>query len=1185
VLNADRTAQLYVNGQLVASGTASQAFSASASVTGFVGASRNPDDVLLNASLADVRIWNTARTQAEVQAGMTLGSISGATSGLVAAYPFGATGQPVLNDVSGNNRTLVASGSVLYQTAGPASPLPGPADEVPVADLVGSAHLVMPTLPAMGAPITLEAWVFPRSIVDWGRIIEIAADGGTGASSLVLYTSGDNRGSPNFTIWSRHVSWPLYLNAPNPLPLHTWSHVAAVVDSDRSARLYVNGQVVASGTSPELPPTVGRTFNLIGKADSGNGDTAFADVRVWSAARTQAQIQAAMPVGSVTGPATSLVAAYPFGHTGQPALNDVSGNNRTLTSAGGVQFRSRSTDRFAARMAGSGHLAMPSLSTVSLPITIESWVFPTALVPWARAVDLGDGNGTMINLLASSVGSGRPSLHVLSGWGDAGAIVATDALPLNTWTHLAGVIGADRSMKLYVNGVEAASVASSGVPTSYNLVSNRIGLDNYGGTIFFKGSIGDVRVWNTARTQAQIQANMVAGSISGAVTGLLGAYPFGATGQAPLADVSGNNRTLTRSGVVEFDVSPSSTGPRTSSAWLDGASGSYLSMGSTVPVTGAFTVEGWVRPTSYSESARLVDYGGSSDNILLVSSQVTSGKPQFMVNRAGSGVLTLTAPDALPLNTWSHVAGVINSDRSGALYVNGRLVASGTASQLPNVTGTLSGLIGGNRWGGASVNGGMADVRIWTVGRTQAEIQSSMPVGSISGAVTGLVAAYPFGATGQWVFNDVSGNNRTLTASGAVQFQILGPSSPTAAASDSTVIADLKGSGYYTLPTFPALRDFTIEAWVNPRGLQTYGRIVDLGNAGYPNDNLLLMFADVSATKPVFWVFYGTDNTFFQVTAPDPIPLNAWSHIAGTIDSSGVMRVFVNGRQVASGTAPRAANLVARSSNRIGAHSDLSGIFNGSIADVRIWNYARTEAQIQSTLPVGSISGPAVGLMAAYPFGSTGSEVLADISLSSRTLTQFGSPEYRKTGSGFLAAQGFQGSASLVTSAGQLTLPGNNAYTGTTTIGGGALQVGAGGTAGSLGTGNVANNGILTFNRSDNFTVPNAISGSGYLFKQGAGALTLSGANSFTGGLTVQAGSVALTGGIANNATNTITVNNGATFSINRNSTFGGHDATAVTPFVVQSGAVLQGGDGFVNVMGPITLRGGTLRTTSGRAT
>ena len=56
--------------------------------------------------------------------------------------------------------------------------------------------------------------------------------------------------------------------------------------------------------------------------------------------------------------------------------------------------------------------------------------------------------------------------------------------------------------------------------------------------------------------------------------------------------------------------------------------------------------------------------------------------------------------------------------------------------------------------------------------------------------------------------------------------------------------------------------------------------------------------------------------------------------------------------------------------------------------------------------------------------------------------------------------------------AGTLTLTGSNSYAGGTTISAGTLQIGNGGTSGSI-TGNVANSGTLAFDRSDSvsFTV------------------------------------------------------------------------------------------------------------------
>ena len=88
-----------------------------------------------------------------------------------------------------------------------------------------------------------------------------------------------------------------------------------------------------------------------------------------------------------------------------------------------------------------------------------------------------------------------------------------------------------------------------------------------------------------------------------------------------------------------------------------------------------------------------------------------------------------------------------------------------------------------------------------------------------------------------------------------------------------------------------------------------------------------------------------------------------------------------------------------------------------------------------------------------------------------------------------------------------LTLTGPNSYSGTTTISAGTLEIDAGGTIGSLGTGDVTDDAALVFNRSDNVTVNNSISGTGSLTQAGSGTLTLTGANSY-GATTVSAGTL-----------------------------------------------------------------------------
>ena len=90
-----------------------------------------------------------------------------------------------------------------------------------------------------------------------------------------------------------------------------------------------------------------------------------------------------------------------------------------------------------------------------------------------------------------------------------------------------------------------------------------------------------------------------------------------------------------------------------------------------------------------------------------------------------------------------------------------------------------------------------------------------------------------------------------------------------------------------------------------------------------------------------------------------------------------------------------------------------------------------------------------------------------------------------------------------------LLLTGTNTYTGGTTISAGTLQIGNGGATGSI-TGNVTDKDTLTFDRSNAVTFGGIISGSGTLAQNGPGVLTLTGANSYSGGTFINAGEVSI---------------------------------------------------------------------------
>ncbi len=115
---------------------------------------------------------------------------------------------------------------------------------------------------------------------------------------------------------------------------------------------------------------------------------------------------------------------------------------------------------------------------------------------------------------------------------------------------------------------------------------------------------------------------------------------------------------------------------------------------------------------------------------------------------------------------------------------------------------------------------------------------------------------------------------------------------------------------------------------------------------------------------------------------------------------------------------------------------------------------------------------------------------------------------------------------------GTLSLTATDTYLGETSISAGTLQIGTGGTSGSI-IGNVTDNATLAFDRSDTIVFGGTISGSGALIKSGAGVLTLTGADSYGGATAVNAGT--LRAGAANvfATSSAFTIASGATLALN----------------------------------------------------
>ena len=193
--------------------------------------------------------------------------------------------------------------------------------------------------------------------------------------------------------------------------------------------------------------------------------------------------------------------------------------------------------------------------------------------------------------------------------------------------------------------------------------------------------------------------------------------------------------------------------------------------------------------------------------------------------------------------------------------------------------------------------------------------------------------------------------------------------------------------------------------------------------------------------------------------------------------------------------------------------------------------------------------------------GTTGSDRAGDVVDNSALVVQ---PQQRADLAGVIS-----GTGSLTQiGTGTTTLTGTNTYTGGTTISAGTLQVGAGGTTGSI-AGNVLNNGVLAFNRSDATTFDGVISGTGSVTKSGAGTQTFTGDNTYTGTTTISAGTLQLgNGGTTGSVAGNIVDN--AALVINRS------NAVTLAGVISGTGSLTQVGTGTTTLTGTNTYTGGT---------
>jgi hypothetical protein len=166
----------------------------------------------------------------------------------------------------------------------------------------------------------------------------------------------------------------------------------------------------------------------------------------------------------------------------------------------------------------------------------------------------------------------------------------------------------------------------------------------------------------------------------------------------------------------------------------------------------------------------------------------------------------------------------------------------------------------------------------------------------------------------------------------------------------------------------------TLEAWIKAdtwRSNIWEGSIIEKEQAS-PDNGYMLRCGDNGSAN-----FIIGNNGWSEITASNVMELGRWHHLAGVYDGS-MQYLYVDGQLAASrsNTNGIGATLVQLYLGSSYLYNDRT--FDGMIDEVRIWNTARSQAQIQASMN-DTIPSDTPGLVAYYRFDETGGDTLHDL--------------------------------------------------------------------------------------------------------------------------------------------------------------------------------------------------------------
>jgi len=806
---------------------------------------------------------------------------------------------------------------------------------------------------------TIEYWVYALAGTNNYMFQVSDTVGGIKASAvnslgMNLYTNG------TVYIYANNTTYGPSAN--NRLPYYTWTHFA-IVRSSSVTKLYINGQLETTlGTAGSITDTTNYTgtYPVIGvgygSGFSWNGYISNFRIIKGTAVYTSNFTPSTSPLTAITN--TSILTCQ------SNRLIDTSVNNFAITKNGdttvtqfnpfGIPTSTTVNNRYSTYFDGTGdYLSVPYTSTLyfgSGDFTVEFWWYPPVTYTSTQGPCIGFGyklspqTGGWVIYRNTGSNTDKISIRLAIQGGFPGVVdFATASTPVaNVWAHWA-IVRIGTTLTWYKNGVvDATTTNSTNITDTDTTTLGYVGYAQQWGYLA-QGNLSNVRIVKgigvyttaftpptsplTATQSANVNGNPSA-AISGSATSLLTCQ------DSTLIDNSTNVFPITSYG----DARPISVSPLTQTTtsvalttlggtYFDGT-GDYLSIPYNTQLnlsSGDFTIEAWVYWTGINATPEIINKDGvAGSSYPSYALAIASNKITFSVG-SGNGVgylQTITpASTTFPTNTWTHVAAV-KSGTTLTVYQNGVNVISATQSGTivdggkPLLIGYQTGQPSSSNWAGYISNSRIVKGTALYTSNFAPPVQ---PLTAVTNTSL-LTLQYNGGANNSGIIDNSSFNN-IITRFGNTSQGTFSPYG-------SNWSNYFPATGNYLYGTNSNFQVggsstvWTIEMWIYPLTETGWYNFV-IGSGGPYGNSLLVGFI---SNRFTLGQSTGSASGGIGINSTNTYTANAWYHVAGTKNSSGLATLYVNG--VLAGTQTYVGGLAGGTTFVVNGVYDNNGLGN-----------------------------------------------------------------------------------------------------------------------------------------------------------------------------------------------------------------------------------------------------------------